>query len=69
MAQHLYALCMGGIIGALLALGYCDLRLSLNGEPTVTDYLRAHPWEWWVPVGVILGVFVVVSFHLFWRTT
>lgn len=53
------------LFGGLIAGGIMDLFFYLDAEPTLSDFLRAHPgWYWW-PLAAVLLFALVLGIHLF----
>jgi hypothetical protein len=56
------ALVLNLAIWALVA----DVLLELDGQPTVTTFLRARWWAFWVPALLLEVGLVLLAVHLYW---
>lgn len=64
-AEDIYAGTLFALCAVLLWSGAVDMYFWLNGEPTITDFLRAHPRWFLAPlVGVMVFAAALVT-HLF----
>lgn len=42
-----------------------DLYLDALNEGTITAYLRAHPWAFWLPVTMLTAAIMILAAHLY----
>ena len=53
------------MLAALVTAGLLDFLLWLWSAETITTFLRANPWWYWLPVAGFSLIAVVLGLHLF----
>jgi hypothetical protein len=65
VAKNLLFVVTSVIVAALFAALWGDLVLWITGRPTISDYLRTQPGEFWSTAALILVLSAILAFHLY----
>lgn len=64
-AEDVYAGTLFALCAVIAWAGAVDCYFWLDGQPTLTDFLRAHPIWYYVPLVAILFFVALLTTHLF----
>ena len=65
MAGTLYFYVLVCLAAVLLAGGMADFLLWLDGDQTISGWLRKHPLLFWLPATMIYVFLGLLALHLF----
>ena len=65
MAVYIYGWTLALVFFSLLGVALMDLGLYLDGQESISDWLRSNPmWFWW-PIVISMIMVGLLALHLF----